>query len=68
MVIILCNLCTQLCCLSTYIKVGYWYFFHVKTVPGNNSGLTKIEIMLGCALQIGERTKVQQQNGFIFNY
>jgi hypothetical protein len=34
-----------------------------KKIPGNNSGLTKIEVMLGCAVQSGVRKKVQLQNG-----
>ena len=31
--------------------------FHLKEIPDNDSGLTKIEVMLGCALQSGVRKK-----------
>jgi len=39
-------------------------FLSRKTIPDDNSGLTKVGIVLCCALQIGERTQFELQNGF----
>ena len=39
-----------------------------KKIPGNNGGLTEIEVMLVCALQSDVRTNVQLQNSFNMNY